>query len=57
MYNEPLTLKTYVPSDWKKVEVKTQSGRKELQTQKDQNGTFVLYQAVPDGGSIDIIKG
>ncbi len=57
MYNEPLTLKTYVPPGWKKVEVKKRDGKHALQTQKDQNGTFVLYQAVPDGQIIEIVKG
>lgn len=56
MYNEPLTLKTYVPTGWNKVEVRTPGSSKEFQTQKDQNGTFVLYQALPDGGNIEIIK-
>ncbi|HSN07527.1 MAG TPA: polysaccharide deacetylase family protein, partial [Hanamia sp.] len=56
MYDEPLTLKTYVPSDWKKVEIKRRDGKQELQTQNDQNGTFVFYPAVPNGGTIEIIK-
>ncbi len=56
MYNEPLTLKTYLPADWERVEVKTPNDKKVLQTKKDQNGTFVLYQAVPDGGGIEIIE-
>ena len=56
MYDEPLTLKTYVPSNWKKVEIKRRDGKQELQTQKDQNGTFVFYQAVPAGGTIEIIQ-
>jgi peptidoglycan/xylan/chitin deacetylase (PgdA/CDA1 family) len=56
MYDEPLTLKTFVPSDWKKVEIKRRDGKRELQTQKDQNGNFVLYPAVPVGETIEIIK-
>ena len=55
-YNEPLTLKTYLPSGWKKAEVRTQGGMKEILSQKDQRGTFILYQAVPGNGSIKIIK-
>jgi len=56
MYHQPLTLKTYVPSDWKRVVLKTQRGKKEFQIQKDQNGSFVLYQAAPNGETMEITK-
>jgi len=56
MYEQPLTLKTFVPSDWKKVEIKKHNGKQELQTQKDKNETFVLYKAVPNEGTIQISK-
>ena len=56
MYNEPLTLKTYLPSDWKNVEVKTKNGTKKVQSQKDKEGNFVLYNAVPNEGTIEITK-
>lgn len=54
MYNQPLTLKTYVPSDWKRIKIKTQSGKKDFQIQKDQKGSFVLYQAAPNEKTIEI---
>ncbi|MGB8705923.1 MAG: polysaccharide deacetylase family protein [Gillisia sp.] len=52
--DEPLTLKTYVPSQWEKVNLKTHNQMQELQTQQDEKGTFVLYQALPDKGTIEI---
>ena len=56
MYNEPVTLKTYVPSGWKKIELKTKNGKQQPQLQKDQKGSFVLYKAVPGNGTIEITK-
>ncbi|MGN6801369.1 MAG: polysaccharide deacetylase family protein [Ginsengibacter sp.] len=55
-YDEPLTLKTYVPSHWTKAEVKISGMEKEVKAQKDANGNFVLYQVVPGSGSIEIKK-
>lgn len=55
-YDEPLTLKTYVPSNWAKAEVKISGKKKEVKTQKDAKGNFVLYQAVPVKGTIEIKK-
>lgn len=56
MYCEPLTLKTYLPSDWKRVEVKSKKGTKKFQSQKDHGGNFVLYKAVPGEGAMEITK-
>jgi peptidoglycan/xylan/chitin deacetylase (PgdA/CDA1 family) len=56
MYNEPLTLKTYLPSDWKKVQVKSGNKKQELPTKKDEKGIFVLYEVVPDAGTVEISK-
>ncbi len=57
MYNEPVTLKTYVPSDWEKVQLKKGSKIQELQSKKDVKGTFILYKTVPGEGEIEISKG
>ncbi len=48
LYNLPLTLKTYVPTVWLSVEVR--QGHRSLQaaTARDENGTYVLYRAVPN---------
>ena len=56
LYDEPVTLKTYLPESWKNVLVKTQNAEKKIASQKDDKGVFVLYQAVPNKGSIEITK-
>lgn len=56
LYDEPITLKTYVPESWKNVMVKTQNVKKKVAIQKDDKGFFVLYQAVPNKGVIEITK-
>jgi peptidoglycan/xylan/chitin deacetylase (PgdA/CDA1 family) len=53
-YDVPLTLKTYVPESWKKVEVKQDDHKTQLETQKDSKGVFVLYQANPNKGVIEL---
>ena len=45
MYDLPLTLKTYVPSKWKKVKVSQGKHSKQVSTLKDAKGNYVLYQA------------
>jgi len=52
MYYLPLTLKTYVPSDWKNV--KKIQGRhiQQLAVKKDEKGSYVLYQADLNGNII-----
>ncbi|HTD40795.1 MAG TPA: polysaccharide deacetylase family protein [Mucilaginibacter sp.] len=48
MYYLPLTLKTYVPSSWKKVK-ETQGKRShQLLVKKDDKGSYVIYQAEPN---------
>ncbi|WP_304236955.1 polysaccharide deacetylase family protein [Jiulongibacter sediminis] len=44
VYNVPLTLKTYVPDDWNKVE---SSNGVPLEIQKDEKGRFVIHEASP----------
>jgi peptidoglycan/xylan/chitin deacetylase (PgdA/CDA1 family) len=53
MYDLPLTLKTYVPSKWKKASVKQGKNNKQLAIAKDDKGHYVLYQA--DANSTVII--
>jgi peptidoglycan/xylan/chitin deacetylase (PgdA/CDA1 family) len=56
LYNHPLTLKTYVPSDWKEIKV-TQGGKvlkSDLST--DEKGTFVLYEALPNAEAIEVTQ-
>jgi peptidoglycan/xylan/chitin deacetylase (PgdA/CDA1 family) len=55
-YDLPLTLKTYVSSDWKKVLIKQNGKEQNVVAQKDAAGNFVLYKAAPNEGSITISK-
>jgi peptidoglycan/xylan/chitin deacetylase (PgdA/CDA1 family) len=54
MYNIPLTLKTYVPANWKKVSI-LQGKHKQLVTSlKDKNGNYIRYQAFPNSSAITL---
>jgi peptidoglycan/xylan/chitin deacetylase (PgdA/CDA1 family) len=54
MYDLPVTLKTYVSPDWKEVVVKQGNETKKIRTQLKGKETYVLYQAVPNSGNIEI---
>jgi len=54
MYNFPLTLKTYVDPDWKNVMIKQGADTINVQPASDENGNFVLYQAVPNAADIEL---
>lgn len=56
MYDLPLTLKTYVSSDWKAVQVKQGDESRILQPEKDEKGKFVIYQAFPNSGSVELAE-
>jgi hypothetical protein len=53
-YNIPLTLKTYVPAEWQKVEVTQDNNKQQLQTQKDNRGNYILYNANSNKGAIEL---
>jgi peptidoglycan/xylan/chitin deacetylase (PgdA/CDA1 family) len=53
-YNIPLTLKTYVPVEWKHVELKQDGRHQELSLQKNGGQSYILYQANPNGGVIEL---
>jgi hypothetical protein len=53
-YNVPLTLKSYIPKEWKVVSLKQDGHREYLKIRKDSKGTYVLYQAPPNKGLIVI---
>lgn len=56
IYDLPLTLKTYVPTAWRFVEV-GQGGRTyRAVTAVDKGGRFVLYHALPNEGTITLAK-
>lgn len=54
IYNVPLTLKTYVPANWKYVIATQANFQQRLETQKDKNGNYVLYDATPAAGEIKL---
>jgi len=56
MYNERLTLKTYVPQEWKNVSVKQQGQEQQVATAKDDKGIYILYQAFPNKGIIALSR-
>ncbi|MDB5025432.1 MAG: polysaccharide deacetylase family protein [Mucilaginibacter sp.] len=56
MYDLPLTLKTYVPSGWKKVKEIQGKHIRQLPVKKDEKGNYVLYQAESGAGAITLTK-
>jgi peptidoglycan/xylan/chitin deacetylase (PgdA/CDA1 family) len=48
LYDLPLTVKTYVPHEWKEVRVTQGNDTTVLSSRIDTFGTYVLYQAVPN---------
>lgn len=55
-YNIPLTLKTYVPADWKKVDVRQDEAHQQIQSKTDGKGNYVLYRVKPNKGIIELSK-
>jgi hypothetical protein len=53
-YNIPLTLKTYVPAEWKHVEVKQDGHHQQFHVQKNDGQPYILYQVNPNGGVIEL---
>ncbi len=53
-YNLPLTLKTYVPANWKSVTVVQNAKKQQVTSSRDAKGTFVLYQALPNTAAIEL---
>ena len=54
LYELPLTLKTYVSSKCKEVQVKQGTETKTILTRQDAGGRYVLYQAFPNAGDIEL---
>jgi peptidoglycan/xylan/chitin deacetylase (PgdA/CDA1 family) len=51
-YDLPLTLKTYIPGDWKQAKVVQGDVTQTVGIQHDDQGAFVLYQAKPNTDKI-----
>jgi peptidoglycan/xylan/chitin deacetylase (PgdA/CDA1 family) len=47
-YDLPLTLKTYVPNEWKTVEVRQGEQRKQVEVVRANGAEYVLFQAMPN---------
>ena len=56
LYNYPLTLKTYLPEDWKNVTITQGNNTLDSKSSKDEKGSYIMYQAMPNAEEI-IIKG
>jgi peptidoglycan/xylan/chitin deacetylase (PgdA/CDA1 family) len=54
LYNHPLTLKTYIPSRWDAVSVRQGDRDQRVQAQRDEKGTYVFYQALPNAQQIEL---
>ncbi|MDH4090720.1 MAG: polysaccharide deacetylase family protein [Cyclobacteriaceae bacterium] len=54
MYNLPLTLKSYVSPDWKNANIKQGTNSVHAVVKKDNLGSFVQYQAIPNLAPIEI---
>jgi peptidoglycan/xylan/chitin deacetylase (PgdA/CDA1 family) len=54
MYDVPLTLKTYVPSGWKKLKAIQGKQVHQLLAKKDEKGSYVIYQAEPNSVAITL---
>ena len=57
MYQQDLTLKTYVPREWAAVQVKQDGKTQDLKPGKDEKGHFIVYEAYPNKGDIEISRG
>ncbi len=54
VYKFPLTLKTYIDPTWKNVSVKQGANAVTIVPEKDEKGSFVLYQAMPNEADIEV---
>jgi peptidoglycan/xylan/chitin deacetylase (PgdA/CDA1 family) len=54
VYNLPLTLKTYIPPGWKKLRIVQDNRDLKMQVKKDENGTYVLYDAIPGKAPVQL---
>lgn len=57
MYNVPITMKTYVPKKWKLATLeKKNNNALTLNVKKDSLGSYVLYDVLPNTGSMVLIE-
>lgn len=53
-YQEPLTLKTYIPKEWSKVKLENGEESKDLEIMQDEKGNFVIYSASPNSQGLKL---
>ena len=56
MYNIPLTLKTYLPTEWDAVKIRQGDNEQSIKTTNDTQGVYVQYDAYPNQHTIEINK-
>jgi hypothetical protein len=56
LYDLPLTLKTTVPAGWPAVEVRQGARIQRVPVTRDGQGSFVLYQAVPNAEPVGLSR-
>jgi phosphatidate phosphatase APP1 len=56
IYDSKLTLKTYISNDWNTAQVKQDGKTQTVKANKDGKGNFILYEAKPNAGAIEISK-
>jgi hypothetical protein len=54
MYDLPLTIKTYIPQDWKKATVTQGTTKQSPAIQHDDKGSYVLCQLKPNSATAQI---
>lgn len=54
-YDKALTLKTFVPANWNSIVFQQGDTQKHLEVREGDSGRFVRYQALPDGGTVELI--
>lgn len=54
MYDLPVTLKTYIPAEWKTVRLTQDNNFRSIPVLNDIKGSYVLYSAYPNKGEITI---
>jgi peptidoglycan/xylan/chitin deacetylase (PgdA/CDA1 family) len=55
-YDLPLTLKTYVPNEWKTVEVRQGTQTKQVDVVRENGADYVLYQAMPNAEVVKLSR-
>lgn len=56
LYDQDLTLKTYVPKTWSAVQINQDDKKQDVMIEKDEEGSFVVYHGAPNSGPIEIFS-